>query len=641
MIPKRFYSKCAWVLTLVWLCNQVIAQPSGPVFKSSSQLDMDYYKSQTASHPDRVLEELLPLIHRVRQESSLSATSDPALSTKVQMQARYLLANAYYFLSQHSEIEAIADKGLTLAKDLGNKKYEARFLGMLAFGALNDQDIEGAKSSAQRSVEVAAAIAPDTLFHGEMLLLAARVWYEAEVISKSLEAMVKANDIFTRHNDTKNRSEALASIALIYDELGQPQQALEYYMESLAMIDPEEHLIEASITYYNIALTYRNTAYHDKARQAAGLSLEYAHKASDDVGAAYALYELAYLDEQAQKLERSMRRVNKVIPVFAEHQITGMTILSHLLRARLRAQQNHPGWEADLAVAEPLVTKAITLKRQIALVRTKAQIYESLGNETQALKHYKNWVTLNDQQLEDTQQQSTRRYQVMFELNEAAAENKLLTTQKKLAESELEAKEFRQWLLIILSVALLVVLAAAVTVLLLQIRTKKKFRKLALVDELTHTRNRRSISVYAKKAMRAAQASQSQLCFAMVDIDFFKAFNDRFGHDLGDEVLKEVAGTITRELRGRDALGRWGGEEWLLVLPDSSSEHIANIFERIQSKLSALELNVPDAPTITVSMGCTDLQASEDSLEQIVKRADEALYQAKENGRNRFETKVA
>ncbi|QPG05155.1 diguanylate cyclase [Salinimonas marina] len=631
MTSNQFFYKFAWMLAVLWLCNPPLAKASEPVFDTPTQLDMDYYSHQIATQPDVVLDQLLPILQN----------TNPAPSPQIEMQARYLVAHAYHYLSQHNEIEAIASKGLTLAKNHGNKKFEARFLGMLAFGALNAQNIAVAMDSAQRSIELAASYAPDTLFHGEVLLLAARVFYESEAISKALKAMVKANDIFTRLNDTKSRSEALASIALIYDELGQPQQALEYYMESLALIDPEENLIEASITYYNIALTYRNTAYKDKARVFAEKSLEYANKASDDVGAAYALYELAYLDEQAQAFERSMERVDQVIPVFEEHQITGMTILSHLLRARLRARQNHPGWEVDLAIAEPLVAKATTLKRQIALVRSKAVIHESLGNVTKALSHYKQWVTLNEQQLEDTQKQSTRRYQAMFELNEAAAENKLLSTQKKLAESELEAKEFRQWVLIILSLALLVVLAAAITVLMIQIRTKKKFRRLALVDELTHARNRRSISVYAQKAIRAAQANQSPLCFAMIDIDFFKAFNDRFGHDVGDEVLKKVAQTITSELRGRDALGRWGGEEWLLVLPDSSSEHIGNIFERIQTKLTTMDLKVPDAPAITVSMGCTDLHASDSTLEQVVKRADEALYQAKENGRNRFETRAA
>nr|WP_269468603.1 tetratricopeptide repeat-containing diguanylate cyclase [Alteromonas sp. ASW11-130] len=433
----------------------------------------------------------------------------------------------------------------------------------------------------------------------------------------------------------------MASIALMYDELGQPEQAIEYHLKSLELINVEENLVEASITYYNIALTYRSSGNIEKAQDYAELSLEYASKAGDEVGAAYANYELASLYEELQQTERALDLVNNILPVFAENNVTGMIILSHLLRARLKAQLQLPGWKTDITTAEPLVEKTPTLKRRLALVRSKAKIYESINNASLALEYYKQWVELNEEQLKLSQEQSTRRYQAMFELNEAEAENKLLHTQKKLAETELEAREFRQWLLIILSLLLLLVLAAAVTVLLIQIKTKKKFRELALIDELTNTRNRRSISVFAQKSLDEAKKNERELCFAMIDIDHFKLFNDRYGHDVGDEVLKSVANAIAGELRSRDELGRWGGEEWLVVLPDSQCENIKHIFLRIQSRLKAMPLNIQGAPTVTISMGCTNLTQQDTSLEKVLKRADEALYEAKKNGRNRFEINLA
>ena len=170
--------------------------------------------------------------------------------------------------------------------------------------------------------------------------------------------------------------------------------------------------------------------------------------------------------------------------------------------------------------------------------------------------------------------------------------------------------------------------------------TKKKFKELALLDELTRTRNRRSISVFAQKAMDAAREKNSPLCFAMIDVDHFKQFNDRFGHDVGDEVLVLVADELSKELRQTDALGRWGGEEWLIVLPNSSSDVMSGVFERIQARLRTLKLSMEGAPPISVSMGCTDYHSSDASLEAIIKRADEALYRAKELGRNRCEIKL-
>ncbi len=600
-----------------------------PKFDDNGRLDIEYYESLIVSQPKALITQLTPLLD--------NASTAQAIET--QLQARYFIASAYYYLSQRSKIIPIAERGLELANAHDNARFSARFLGILAVGELSNRDFETATRYANQSLKRVVEVAPQTSLHGELLLLAAQVFYESGALQSALKVMVKANDIFTSLGDQKNRSEALASIALIYDELGQPEQALEYHLKSLELIDVDQNRVEASITYYNIALTYRNIDNAAQARHYAELSLKYAQEADDDIGAAYAIYELAYLDEDTGQLQRALAQVNKVLPVFEENNITGMMVLNHLLRARLRARLDLPGWDEDLAVAEPLVEKTPTLKRRIALVKTKAKVYEWVNEQTLALQYYKEWVALGEEQLNVTQEESTRRYQAMFELREAEAENELLNTQKKLAESELEAREFRQWLLIILSVALFLVLAAAITVLVMQIRTKTRFRQLALVDELTQTRNRRSISVFAEKALAAARTSKTDVCFAMVDIDHFKAFNDRFGHDVGDEVLKKVAATLSSELRARDALGRWGGEEWLIVLVDSCSDNVEKVFSRIQERLAQLTLGVEGAPSITISMGCTTLTPDDNALEGVIKRADEALYQAKLNGRNRYEVR--
>lgn len=596
-----------------------------------AQLDMAHYQTLMTNAPADLISQLTPHLN----------DAPPPGQVPLQLQIRYLLASTYYHLSQRSNIAPVAGPGLQLARDYNDAHYESRFLGILAIAVLGQGETDQATAYANDALQIARTLAPDSTLHGEVLLLAAQVYYESGAIQNALKVMVKANDVFAGLNDQKNRSEALASIALMYDELGQPEQALDYHFKSLELIDVNQNRVEASITYYNIALTYRNMANPQQAREYAQLSLEFALQAEDTVGAAYARYELAQLDEEAGKLESALRMANDILPVFEQHSINGMIILTHLLRARVTAQLDRPGWQDDLATGASLVAKTPTLKRRLALTRTQASVYESQRQLDTAITYYKQWVALNDEQLSATQEQSTRRYQAMFELTEAEAENQLLNTQKKLAETELEAREFRQWLLIIVSLLLLLVLAAVAAGLMLQIKTKKKFKELALMDELTHTRNRRSISVFAQKAMSAARDTQNPLCFAMIDVDHFKQFNDRFGHDVGDEVLVQVANVLMQELRQGDALGRWGGEEWLIVLPNSSCDTIHNVFSRIQARLQRIELSLPEAPAVTVSMGCTDLHPADASLETIIKRADDALYHAKAQGRNRVEVKQA
>ncbi len=590
-------------------------------------IDIQEYEKLVSNNPQQVIDELTPYIENASDTADIDKLLD----------AHYLILNAHYFLSQRDAIPAVANAGLKLAEQHNKKEFIARFLGMLAIATLSQQDYSKATELAQRATKTAREFSGESPLLAEILMLEANVHYESGALKDALRTMVDADRIFTLVGDNKNRSEAIASIALMYDELGQPQKAIEYHLKSLELIDPEENLIETSITYYNIALTYRNIDELSPAKKYAQLSLEYAKRANDIIGAAYANYELAMVDEAEQNHRAALAKVNPIVPLFEENNITGMIILSHLLRARLRAKLNIDGWQQDLALAEPLVGKTGSLKRRIALTRSKAKVYDLVGNLEKARDNYRHWVELNKEQLKETQEQATRRYQAMFELKEAESKNKLLNAQKQLAETELEARKSRQWLLISLSITLLLILAGALYVLIMQIKTKQKFKTMAMIDELTRTRNRRSITAFANEAIEQAREQKSDLSFALIDIDKFKSINDTYGHDVGDEVLKKVAKTVGNELRACDALGRWGGEEWLLVLPNNSADNMHKIFARIQQSLANENFELPNNHPVTLSMGSTSLQPEDSSLDVVVKRADEALYRAKDAGRNRLE----
>jgi diguanylate cyclase (GGDEF)-like protein len=117
------------------------------------------------------------------------------------------------------------------------------------------------------------------------------------------------------------------------------------------------------------------------------------------------------------------------------------------------------------------------------------------------------------------------------------------------------------------------------------------------------------------------------------DIDHFKAINDKHGHAMGDVVLREVAATISRQLRAADAVARWGGEEFLVVLPSSPVDAARACAERIRRAVSSLEVGM--GVEITVSGGVAELEPGEQVAEAI-RRADTRLYEAKAAGRNRI-----
>jgi diguanylate cyclase len=139
--------------------------------------------------------------------------------------------------------------------------------------------------------------------------------------------------------------------------------------------------------------------------------------------------------------------------------------------------------------------------------------------------------------------------------------------------------------------------------------------------------------------MIVAKETQGELCLLMIDIDHFKKFNDRFGHLIGDEVLKTVAKTLINTLKGQDMVARFGGEEFVVILPTTKIEGAMIVAESIRSAIASKELKRKDTGesfgVITISMGVARFRHDSDTLPLLMKRADDALYESKKNGRNR------
>ena len=157
-------------------------------------------------------------------------------------------------------------------------------------------------------------------------------------------------------------------------------------------------------------------------------------------------------------------------------------------------------------------------------------------------------------------------------------------------------------------------------------------------DFLTGVFNRKTFEkVFDELAMHAKE-THKDMCLLMLDIDHFKRFNDKFGHLLGDEVLKIVARTLTDILKGRDIVARFGGEEFVVILPDTPIEGAMKVAEAVRMTIADKELKRKDTGdnygSITVSIGVARFRQNE-TLPTLVKRADDALYQSKHMGRNR------
>ncbi|MFP5349556.1 MAG: GGDEF domain-containing protein [Gammaproteobacteria bacterium] len=169
-------------------------------------------------------------------------------------------------------------------------------------------------------------------------------------------------------------------------------------------------------------------------------------------------------------------------------------------------------------------------------------------------------------------------------------------------------------------------------------RVAQDMTRLAITDPLTRLMNRRGITVSLIDAMAQAERYDHPLSIAMADIDHFKSVNDSHGHDAGDKVLVDVAALLSEALRMPDKVGRYGGEEFLVVLPHTALAQAKKIAERMRAAVEGwtFEHGV-NKNHVTISIGLTQYRKGED-LEQLLSRVDQALYQAKSAGRNKVIT---
>jgi len=164
-------------------------------------------------------------------------------------------------------------------------------------------------------------------------------------------------------------------------------------------------------------------------------------------------------------------------------------------------------------------------------------------------------------------------------------------------------------------------------------KANSKIKKLIGIDPLTRIANRRRVFETLKHEMIRSQRYHTGLSLIMVDIDHFKKVNDRYGHLVGDRVLKVVAKILKRYTRKSDLVGRYGGEEFLLILPQSNRKQATIVAEKLRTAISSYKFKGISDP-LHASFGVTVLKRTDD-LDGLVARVDDALYRAKKDGRNK------
>jgi len=173
------------------------------------------------------------------------------------------------------------------------------------------------------------------------------------------------------------------------------------------------------------------------------------------------------------------------------------------------------------------------------------------------------------------------------------------------------------------------------------VRHAETLERLATTDDMTGICNRRHFMALAREPWERFHGGGEPLSLLILDLDLFKSINDRFGHDAGDAVIRHVAGVCGKTMRDTDILGRLGGEEFVLLLPDTRGEDAAARAEALRRRIEASPIAIAEQSLrITASIGVAEAESGMARISDLMKRADQALYDAKRDGRNRVRMRI-
>ncbi len=269
------------------------------------------------------------------------------------------------------------------------------------------------------------------------------------------------------------------------------------------------------------------------------------------------------------------------------------------------------------------------------VARSAARGLHALGRDAEAYAELERFVVQMISAQRVQREREAQRLQARYETARRDAENATLRQAAELARLELEAREQRQRALLAALAALALLLAGGGGYFARALARRRRLADLALRDELTGLPNRRAVLAFAREQFALASRLDLPITLALVDLDRFKDINDRHGHAVGDRVLEAFAAAAQRVVRGQDRIGRYGGEEWLLVMPGTRVDELPALFGRLREALA--EQRIPGLPVphrVTFSMGAAERGEGLETLEALIAEADRQLYRAKASGRD-------
>jgi len=427
---------------------------------------------------------------------------------------------------------------------------------------------------------------------------------------------------------------AMNGIAILYNRMGDYAQARDIYLSALQAQRAASMLREQAVTLHNLGRAHEYLQEWSEARRAFTESLAVNREIRYARGQAYALRGLAAVDNGAGNWRAALETLKQAAALQAETPDARLGAQIDLARGVALHGLGRLDESAAALRAAIEVFRNGEARGELATGYSELAAVESgRGDWRSAYTQLALAKQVSERLLRNQIDQRFATLRVEFDMAATEAENAILLRDNRASEQALEqSRAVRRLQAIVIALGVLLLLLLA-TLAIHQRRSTLRMRALALTDELTGAPNRRA--VLARLAAALTREGAGPCTILITDIDHFKGINDRYGHPTGDEVLKIMAGAVRDALREPGFCGRLGGEEFLVVLPDTTLAEGRVTAERLRACVAAVDLAhiCPVGRSITVSIGVT-VSTGGDTPSAMLQRADEALYAAKRAGRN-------
>lgn len=448
--------------------------------------------------------------------------------------------------------------------------------------------------------------------------------------AKALEHHFASLKIKEEISDPQGQSASLNNIGLIYEEIGDKDKALDFYNQSLKIgIEIGDRHVQG-VALMNVGNVYSQLGDATLAMNYHLESLKIRQEISDKEGEATSYINIGELHAKSSDLNHALVNYYKGLEIARQigDRFLQATVL-YDIGVLYSKQGNHSGakthLEHALGIAKEIGAKEVLYKSHKSL----SEACEAGGDFTSALKHFKSFGEVKEAVFNEAGEKRMRTLLIQAELEKTEQEKeiyRLKNVEIVKANQELENRNEQ-----------LKESDKQKNQLLKELRRQAEtLEKQAQEDSLTGLFNRRYADYQLSQEFKRAIRFGRTMAIAMADIDLFKAINDKFAHQIGDEVIRTVGQIMENSCRAIDTVSRYGGEEFLLIFPETAAVNAVVACEKIRKAVETFPWDqLISGLRVTVSIGLSD-DLSVSTPDRMVAKADAKLYEAKESGRNRI-----